>query len=135
VDLPQRTGPIHGTTDNARNLFGQLIDHARLGQLDLPDMEVEIKVRVVDPVRMIKPQRHLDKAAAQWFELADHGGVLGMYSREWVVVCAGSLEDHQARDVPKGCRCLQIQKGRVQAAELFHEWLPTWSAFRLRRAA
>ena len=92
-------------------------------QMDFADVEVQVEVRVGHPVRVVEPERHLDQAAAHWLDFADQRGELGVHRRERVEVGARPFEDHQARHMPERRRRLHIEEGRVQAAELFHEWL------------
>ena len=121
VHLPQRPAPVHRAADDARHLVGQLVDHSRTGQMDFADVEVEIEVRVVHPVRVVETQRHLDQSSAQRFEFTDEGGVLRVDGAVRIELLAGPLEDHQPGDVTEGRRRLQVEEGGVHAAELLHE--------------
>ena len=82
IHLPQGTTAIHRATDDASDLLGELVGSAGRCQADLSNMKVEIEVWVVDPIRMVKPERHLDDATPQWLQVPDeraksfvHGGV------------------------------------------------------------
>ena len=76
VHLPQRPAAVHRPADDACDLLGRAGRPARRGELKVADVEVEIEVGVVDPVRMVEAERHLDDAATDRLELADQPGVL-----------------------------------------------------------
>jgi len=47
------------------HLFGQLPVVAGGRQRELPDMEPDVETRVLDPVRMVEPERHRDQPATK----------------------------------------------------------------------
>lgn len=47
------------------HLFGQLSVVAGEGQCELPDMELDVEVGVLDPVRMVEPEGHHDQPATK----------------------------------------------------------------------
>jgi len=49
----------------ARNLLGQLRVRAGTRERDLPDVVLDVEVRVVDPVRLIQSERHVQELATQ----------------------------------------------------------------------
>jgi hypothetical protein len=65
VELPQRPRPVQRAGGQPGDLLGQLLVGAGGRDRDLPDVEVEVEVRVVGPVRHVDPQRHLHQAPAQ----------------------------------------------------------------------
>src|ERR1019366_9774672 len=54
VELPQGAAAIQRTGVDAGHLIGQLRVTARGGQGKLADVELDVEVRVVDPVRMVE---------------------------------------------------------------------------------
>jgi hypothetical protein len=120
VDLPQRTGAVHGPPDDAGDLVGQLIGSTRRGQAHVADVEVEVEVGVVDPVRMVEVHRHLDDAPAHRFEHADHRLEPAVHGSERIEVGARALVDRQTVDVAERRRRLHVQEAAVQSCELLH---------------
>jgi hypothetical protein len=110
VHLPQRPGAIQRPADDPAYLFGQLVDQTRSGEMQLPDVEVEVEGRVEYPVRVVELEWHPDEAPPQRLELTDERGVLGVHRRIGVVVGAGPFEDHQAGDMPERRRCLHVEE-------------------------
>jgi hypothetical protein len=60
VDLPQRPSPIQRAGDDPRHLVGELVIVARRGESDLTDVEVQVEVRILDPVRMVQTEGDVD---------------------------------------------------------------------------
>ena len=90
------------------------------GQMDVADVEVEVEVGVVDPVRVVESERHLDEAPAQRLELADQPRVPGVDRLVRVEVWAGPVEDQQARHMSERRRRLHIEERGVEPGELLH---------------
>src|SRR5207253_1969157 len=61
VQLPQRPRTVEWSREDARHLLGQLLLATWRRQRDLAYVEVEVEVRVVDPVRVVEPEGHLDE--------------------------------------------------------------------------
>ena len=59
VQLPQRPGAVQRPGVDARHLLGQLSVGPRRRQGDLANVELEVEVRVVDPVGVVEVERHL----------------------------------------------------------------------------
>ena len=64
VELPQRAGAIEWTRVQAGDLSRELPVGARRGQGDLADVVLEVERAVLDPVRVIEPERDLAQAPA-----------------------------------------------------------------------
>ena len=62
VHLPQRPAPVERPRVQPRHLDAELPPIARAGQGDVPHVVLEVEVRILDPVRVIEPQRHLHEA-------------------------------------------------------------------------
>jgi hypothetical protein len=65
VDLPERSAALQRPGVQAGGLLGELPVAAGGGQGKLPDVELDVEVRVLDPVRLVQAQRHVDQAAAE----------------------------------------------------------------------
>ena len=73
VDLPQRPTSIHVSTDDARHLIAELVGGTGRSETDVADVVVEVEVGVVDPVRMVEPERDVDESATHRRQVADQG--------------------------------------------------------------
>jgi hypothetical protein len=62
VGLPQRTAAVELSGVDAGDLLAELLAGARRGKRKLPEVELDVEVRVVHPVGTAEPQRHLDQA-------------------------------------------------------------------------
>ena len=65
VHLPERARAVERPRDDARHLLGELLVVARRRQRQLADVEVEVEVGVVHPVRVVEAERHLGQPPAQ----------------------------------------------------------------------
>ena len=70
VHLPQRPVEVERAGDQPGDLDAQLPPVAGLGQGDVADVELEVEVRVLDPVRMVEVERHADQP------LTEHPGLV-----------------------------------------------------------
>src|SRR5206468_11536272 len=59
VDLPERVVVIEGTRVQACRLDAELTPVTRLRQRDVADVEFEIEVGILDPVRVVEIERHV----------------------------------------------------------------------------
>ena len=62
IHLPQRAGAVQRPLVQAGGRSGQLMVVTRSGQRQFADMELDVEVRVLDPVRLIQPEWHLGEA-------------------------------------------------------------------------
>ena len=120
VHLPQRAGAIHRAPDDAGDLIGELVGPTGRRQAHVADVEVEVEGRVVDPVRVVEVQRHLDDPAAHRLELADLRREAAVHRLVRIEVGARSLVDGEAVDVTERRRRLHVQEAAVQTCELLH---------------
>ena len=130
VDLPQRVPPIHRPADDAGDLLRQLVGRPGGSEPDLTDVIVEIEVGVVDPVRVVQPERHVDNPAAERLDVADQRAEPLVDGPVGVEFGVRPLVDAQPVDVPIGRRCLHVEECGVEAAQLFHHhtsWNPCGS--------
>ena len=94
------------------------------GQADLAQVELDVEVRVVDPVRPSETERHHDQALPQWRgqvqprleDLAQP--VEGQSSPPGAV---GGIEQDQTAHVPDRRRGLHVEELGVQRRQLLHE--------------
>ena len=141
VELPQRTAAVEGARDEARALLAQLPRVARRRQPDVAHVEVEVEVRILDPVGMIEAQLHLHQAPPirrqqvqpvldQLLDVVEADG-----SRR-----GGRVEDGEAGDVPVGGGRLHVEEARIEPGELLHRgasggWAGAMLLKRRRRGA
>ena len=120
IGLPQRAGAVHRAADDAGHLLGELIGGAGRGEADVADVEVEIEVGVVHPVRTIEAERHLDQLATERLEVADERVEAFAHHLEGTEVRTGPLVHTQAADVAIGVGRLHHQEADVHTGELLH---------------
>ncbi len=86
----------------------------------MADVVVEVEVGIVDPVRMVELERHLDQPPTHRFEPTEQRieTVVGDLVR--IEVAIGSLVDRQAVDVTVGVGGLHVEETRIEAGQLLH---------------
>ena len=120
VGLPQRTGAIHPTPDDACDLFGELVGPAGRGEPDVANVVVEIEVGIVDPIRVVEFERHLDQPPTHGFEAAEQrveafvGGLIR------IEVALRPFVDGETVHVAVGVGGLHVEETRVEAGQLLH---------------
>ena len=65
VELPQRAGAVQRPGEDPRDGLGQLAVVAGRRHRRVADVEVQVEVRVLDPVRVVEPERDLDQPPAE----------------------------------------------------------------------
>ena len=86
----------------------------------MADVEVEVEIRIVDPVRMVELEGHLDEPATHRLEASDQriepfvGGLVR------IEVAVGSFVDRQAVHVTVRVGRFHVEEARVEAGQLFH---------------
>ena len=120
VGLPQRSAAIHPATDDTCHLVGQLVGTARRGEADVAHVVVEVEVGVVDPVRVVEFERHLDQPAAHRLEPPDEGVESVVSGLERIEVAVRPLVDGEPADVSVGIGRLHVEETRIEAGQLFH---------------
>ena len=120
VHLPERVVPIHPTTDDPSDLLGELVGGTGRREPDLTDVEVEVEVRVVHPVRMVEPERHLHHAAAQRSDMTDEGAEPLVHGGVRVELRIRAFVDRETVHVPVRRRRLHVEERRVEPGELLH---------------
>ena len=64
-ELPERPAAVERRRVQVRDQLGELLVRAGGRHRNVSHVEVEVEVRVLDPVRVVEPERHLDDAAAE----------------------------------------------------------------------
>ncbi len=122
VQLPQRPIEIEGPRHESGDLDAELPPVTRPGQGDVPYVELQVEIGIVNPVGMIEVERHPHEA------LAEHPGLV----KAAVDVGEDPLERHLAAG--RGRRIvnryaspghmgpwrLRVEEGRVKAGQLPH---------------
>src|SRR5215218_125413 len=121
VELPQRALAIERAGHDARALVGELRVGARSRQGQLAHVVVEVELRIVGPVGVVEPERHLDEPPAQRRQerhaVADeafHGGAVQSIRR------GRGVEDSEAGHVTGLSLVLEGEELGVEARELSH---------------
>jgi hypothetical protein len=65
VHLPEWTAPVERALMQAGELLAELLVVAGRGQRDLPYVELQVEVGILDPVRVVEPERHLGEPPAE----------------------------------------------------------------------
>ena len=122
VELPERMGAVQRAGDEPRDLLGQHPLVAGRGQRELADVEVEVEVRVVDPVGVVDPERHLGQAPAKRRQqVQPRGDQLGdRLERQLAAGRGGLVVDRQGADVGVVAAVLDRQELGVDAGQLLH---------------
>lgn len=122
VHLPQRSTAIERTCVQARNLVHQLAPVAWLGQRQVAHVELEIDLRILDPVGPVESQRNhrqappedgrdMQSRAEMPKDVLERDLALGR--RRWVV-------DAERRYVIERVPLLGVEDETVGSGELFH---------------
>ena len=64
VQLPQRPRAVERAREDPRHLLGDLLVGRRRRDRQLAHVVLEVEVRIVDPVRVVEPERHRASAAS-----------------------------------------------------------------------
>jgi hypothetical protein len=123
VGLPEWAAPVEGAPDDPGDDLGDLVVTPGRWHAAVADMEVEVEVGILDPVRMVEAERHLAKTAPQRLEQVEPALDLGPPGRERVVVgvVLGLGVDREAGDVAELPSRLHVQERGVEAGELLHD--------------
>ena len=122
VDLPQRPAAVERAAEHALHGLGELTVVARRGQRRLADVELEVEVRVLDPVRQVQAQRHRHEPPAQRREQvqARFQQRLDLGPAEHAARRGARVVDAQEGDVSVDPRRFDVEELRVEAAQLPH---------------
>jgi hypothetical protein len=121
VRQPQWPRAVERSRDDAPDHGGELVVAPGRRDRRVADVEVQIEVRVLDPVRMVEPERHLDEAPAQRLEQMQ--APLDLPAPRRVGVVAGGVGagvDRQPADVSELGARLEVQERRIQSRQLLH---------------
>ena len=129
VALPQRARAVHVPTDDPRHLLGELVGRPGRRQTEMPNVVVEIEVRVVDPVGMIELHRHGHEAPPHGFEPTDHPLEPTVDEIERIEVRRRPLVDGEPADMAHHRGGLHVEKARVEPTELLHDPYPQAEIF------
>ena len=100
--------------DDARHLVAELVGGSRGREADVADVVVEIEVGVVDPVRMIEPERNVDEAPAHRRQMTDERAETLVHDVERLEIGRRPLVDRNGVDVPVRVRRLHVQEARIE---------------------
>ena len=122
VHLPERLAQVERPRVNARRLDAQLPPIARSRQRDVSHVELDVEVGILDPVRVIETEGHLDQFLAKTArEMQTRFEVLqDALERDMRIGRSRLVVDRQSADVQRRVRRFEIQEGRVETAKLLH---------------
>jgi hypothetical protein len=115
VELPERSRTVERPRHDAGHLLGQLRVGPRSRQRQLADVEVEVEMRVVEPVRVVQAERDLGQPPPERREQRQAPGdqVVDGLEGELSVGPGGGIEDGKPAHVPALARRLERQELRV----------------------
>jgi hypothetical protein len=132
VQLPQWPSPVQRARDDPRNLLRELPIASARRQGKLANVEVEVEVRILHPVRAGNAQRHPRKLPPKRRQLLDprsqnpaHIGDLELALRR-----RGRIQNREERHVPEIPNVLDVQKLGVGGSQLPHVTPPLPTAAR-----
>ena len=137
VHLPQRAVPVQRGAGDLPDRLVQLAATARGGQLEGPDVVVEIDVAVLPPHRMVELERDVDQLVAQRHQLVHPAGddLAKRVDVESATVFV-EFDDRDLDGVHVHVRRFAVQQHRIPAAQPFHRCpLPHRGDLTQRRAA
>ncbi len=103
------------------DLLVQLGIGARARQRDLPDVVLDVEVRVVDPVGLVQAERHVEQLAPEYgHERQPFGHDLGEPGQRERLGGVAGVEQAQPANVPGGVGRLQGEEGGIETGELLH---------------
>ncbi len=122
VQLPQRPVAIERAREDPRDGLGELAVRRRRRDGRLADVEVEVEVRVLDPVRVREPERHVHELPAERRQQVQPVGdeAADVLHAEVAAGRGGGVVDREAAHVPVRARGLHGQELRVKARQLPH---------------
>ena len=122
VQLPEGAGPVQRTADDPRHLLGQLGVGAGRRQGQLAHVEVEIEVRVVEPVGVVEPEGHLHQPPPERRQQRQpfRDQVLDVGQLEPPARRGGWIQDRQPRHVARLPGRLEREELGVEAGQLAH---------------
>ena len=121
VELPQRPRAVQGPGDDPADGLGELLGVAGRRHGVVTHVEVDVELRVLDPVRQIEAERHLDQSSPEGQETVDaiEDDVLGGFQPGAAGRARRVVDRHRA-DVPEVRVGLEVQEADVDAVELSH---------------
>ena len=122
VELPERPRTIERASEDAGDLLGELLLAAGGRQRQLAHVVAEIEVLVVDPVRVIEPERHRREAPAERRQQVQALGdeLLQAGRVEHAAGCRRGVVDRKPAHVAEVAAVLQCEELRVEARQLSH---------------
>ena len=122
VELPKRATSVKGARHDAGDLLSELAGIARGRQADVTHVEIQIKIWIFDPIRVIESKRHLDQSSSEGWEKvhALSEQLLDIFESGW----RGRgrwVEDGKAGNVSIRSGRFHVEKTCVKSGELFHQ--------------
>jgi len=123
VHLPQRPAEVELARVEASRLDAQLAPVAWLGQGDVANVELEVEVAVLDPVRVVEVHRHLHQLLTE--DPREVQATLDVLEdpleRHGAVRCRRGVVDRETGDVHGGVRRFEVDERGVEAGQLLHD--------------
>ena len=121
IQLPERAGTIQRSCVDPRHQLRQLSAIARRWHGDVTDVEIEIELGVLDPVRVIEAEGNGHEFAAKRREQVDPAGDERSERLEVESIRGrGRVQDDHAGDVTVLGRRLEVEEAGVESGELLH---------------
>ncbi len=121
VQLPEWAATVERAPVDATDRLPELLGGAGRCDRVVADVEVDVEIGVLDPVRQVESERNLDESPPERRQLVDafedqlfhrlDAGPAGY---------PGRVVDVERRDVAVGGRRLHVEEGHIDATELSH---------------
>ena len=120
-DLPQRLAALELHARDVAHDVGQLAQRAGRRHADPFDVAVDVEVRVVDPHRVVQPQRHIDDPLAERSHQMHAIGDVSPHGLERVATGhRRGVEDGGQRHMRVHRRRLDVQEEGIEPRETLH---------------
>jgi hypothetical protein len=128
VQLPQWPSPVQRARDDPRNLLRELPIASARRQGKLANVEVEVEVGILHPVRASDPQRYPCKLPAKRRQQVEPRPQKPAQIPDLDPPARrrGRIQNRQERDVPEVPNILDVQKLRIGGCQLPHLAPPSY---------
>ncbi len=122
VRFPERLAAIQRTRMQARNLDAELAPVTRLRQRDVPHVELDVEVAILDPPRAVEHPGHGHEPAAEMREALDARREEAQHVLEPHLAARRRrrVVDTEAGDVHVVVAALELQERVIEAGQLSH---------------
>ena len=137
VCLPERLAAIERPRVQARNLDAELAPVARLRQRDVPHVELDVELGILDPPGPIEHPRHRDEPATEMRKALDacREEPQDVLEPHLAAGCGGGVIDPEPGDVHEVVAAFELQERVIEPGQLSHARTLRGHPFMRRNAA